>query len=547
MKLRLFFLVTGLLVVLGCVAPTGASSHTLQDQAVSDRSSTQRDTLGGVQSERSLGVFLGGVPGTGSVFTGLTGSNVLFGIQARHNFAGDLFGEARASIGTVNSRGGEARLIPLEYRLNVRLLPVLSAGKNRGEAISPYAYMGTGVLIHQTVEERPDPDPRTGNLGGKLPASSFFSLDDGVTPKFSFGVGFEIQFNTDVHLQVNAGGVRMLNEIPVRGKGYDHDYMEFSIGLNIRMGGRRDGIGSVEEPQPPEADVPPQIVEVKRGKEEAEEDSTGREGEMPHSSVRVDTLYESSCVFSVQVGGYESYSNALQAVRTLSDLTGEYPRIYLDSVRMLYVVRTSERGSLAESLEFLAEVREAEEFEDAMVYQSCEGSEATPIPYQVQVAAFGDSLRARNYVDNVNRRHGTALQIQRSDEGDVYRVRSRTYDSILEAEQALDELQNAGIGAEMFVARGEPPRTYRPTYRYLLQLGNYETLEEGLSQYRVWQPRVDWNLQLWHYLGEKSRVILGYMSTDWGPLRQQAEISEDRFPSLRTEIILVSEVSPSSP
>lgn len=479
-------------------------------------------------ADRSLGLMAGGIPGGGSIPS--ASGNYLLGIYARHLYPGDLFGEIRASYGIAESRDLTARIIPLEYRLNFRLLPLISPGTAGDGGFSPYVFMGSGFLFHSTVASVPERDPRTGNLDGRLPASSLFELDNGLTPFFSLGAGFDVALDPSLTLNLTVGSTRPFHQIALSGTGYRNHYLDLSVGINVKLPSRQ----RVARPKPSRPAAPPP-----RQDREPQEDSltvrgaaqdtlAGEAAPMP-----VVTYAVSECEFSVQAGGFLSYRNAVDMVDSLRVVTGAHPVIYYDSNRELYVVRSAPAGSPSDALALLERLRDRPAFGGAALYQGCgPGTAPPPLRFQVQMGAFSDSVNARKKEQALENQFNVNLQVQQAGDSGLFRVRGVSYPTLGEGREALRELKAMGMGDTLFLARGTPERPYTPRYSFLLQLQRHRELEEARRGLSDLQQQTGRTLEVWRYDGQGGYYVVGYRGDEWADLQAFRRELESQLPEL---------------
>lgn len=497
--------------------------------AAAQTTPAESDTSGA----RYLGVLTGLTPANPA--PAVQGAGYRFGIYTQKSYSADFFGEARLSIGDSRYDGRRFRLIPAEYRLNFRPVIRLFDAMSRRGAISPYFYMGGGMLYHKPIEDDPVPDPRTRRLNERLPASSLYSFESGLTPLFSFGGGVDIRLAPRMSLGVQVGSVRLLNQIALSGERFRDSYLDVSVGLQIRMDRcarpGKETLPPVAKPAKEEGPPPP-------GAERRELAADTAVAEQPLDTVKTelagvtaDTLSLADCLFSVQVGGYSTPANAIRAIDSTGVGTVDEYGMYHDTGRDLYVVRSRPDSSLSGATDRLRALKSQDEesaAEPVLVRRCGEVPGLQPLRYQIQFAALSDSLNAVGYAEKLAERHGIETAAERGD-GGLYKVRTRAYPSLTGARAALRELRKEGAGEGLFLAVADTETGYAPSYDYMLQAGDYSSsgeFVERLDQFRE-ATGMEGELLLTRRAGGDDRYVLVVRPASWQELLAMRQKMED--------------------
>lgn len=511
--------------------------------AAAQTTPAESDTSGA----RHLGLLAGFTPADPAPALQQTGYR--FGIYTQKSYSADFFGETRLSIGVSRYDGRRFRLIPAEYRLNFRPVIRLFDAVSRKGAISPYFYMGGGMLYHKPLEGEPVPDPRTGRLEGRLPPSSLYSFEGGLTPLFSFGGGVDIRLAPRLSLGLQLGSVRLLNQIALSGDAFRDSYVDASLGLQIRMD-RRASPGKrtpppVAEPGKKEAQPPPV---ADRDKPAADTTAAGEPQDTREAAlagVTADTLSLADCRFSVQVGGYSTPANAIRAIDSTGVGKVDDYNIYHDTSRDLYVVRSRPVSSLREAEDRLRALRSQygnTEDEPLLVRRCGEVPALQTLRYQVQFAALSDSMNAAAHAEKLAGRFGIETTVVQED-GGLYKVRTGTYPTLSTARAALRKLMDEGAGEGLFLAVAEPETVYAPSYGYMLQAGVYSSsgdFMEGLDRFRE-VSGLEGALLLVRRSGGDDRYMLVVRPASWQELLEMRQTMDESGWAPRPVIHLIEE------
>lgn len=154
----------------------------------------------------------------------------------RYELSSRMEGEFSIGLGILKSRDYQTRLIPINY--NIHFYP-FEKSQSIEESIFHWSelflYTGFGALNYAHVRiPRPD-DPLTVNAGRTIPNSTFWSFGNNWTWQLPIGVGYQLQLDPKVNVNLKAGytftGSREIEAL----SGSNHDgYWSVSIGLSFR-------------------------------------------------------------------------------------------------------------------------------------------------------------------------------------------------------------------------------------------------------------------------------------------------------------------------
>lgn len=518
----------------------------LFDSTVNDGkefANSEADTLTGLPSNEqrlapamgsvkngSVGLLTGAVQ-SGSNF-GIGESDFIFGVYHRQLFGDYFFGEARTSIGIFSDERQKARVIPVEYRIHYRLSRLARDGHGGNRFHSPYFYLGVGILYHKPLEITPPLDPRFGRLdGGRLPSSSLFDFNDGFTPFIPVGIGLDIRLDPAVNLNLQVGYHRILNELTIRGDGFQSHYMGFTIGLNFRRSAPSGPERRKEQILPPIVESPPTEPEPVTVGEVSPQEHADKPLPLEAETVdaepianafppgmRVDTV-EEVCRYSVQVGSFQSLQRAIQVLEEATTKTGDSFDIWYNRQNGYYMVRARPEKS------HLDAVRKAESVErtagnfDVAIVQQCGldriETEPMPLQFQVQIAAFQGKERAVRYAGELRENRGIDIVVQQSDDSAFYRVRTKPYETIFEARQALRLLESMGLGEDLFLTSAPETTRFEPDFDYILQAGVFMTVEEAAERARKIQSETVYPLRVLVDEQENLILLFDFPEADW--------------------------------
>lgn len=475
----------------------------------------QMELSGEVEQKGSVGLLSGTVQSGSNA--GIGESDFIFGIYYRRQYGDYFFGDARAAIGIVTDPFQKVRIIPVEYRLNLRFKGQSGSGSGGYRPLSPYLYAGVGLLYHKTLEVNPPVDPRLGRLDGRLPTSSLFEFDDGVTPVIPVGIGVDILLDPAVNLTLQAGYQRVMNRFALSGNAFKNHYLGLSIGLNFRSRNPSRPIPQTQPAPPPFADRPKtggedlisdteeKITEMRSEKSLAADTVAPRSApsaDIIPGGMRVDTLESGRCQYSVQIGSFRTFQGAIQAVDEFTTNTGQTFEIWFNRRNRLYMVRTRGGETLAEASRQAVRFEHTSSLTDIAVLSQCyaenSATKSQPLQFRIQIASFHNRSNAQRFAAKVQDTHQIQVIIQETESSDLYRVKTNPYGSVLEARKALNILRSKGVGNDLFLSAEPETKRFSMEFDQNLQVGIYYTLQEAVRQ----------SDKILTELGHKTRIVV---------------------------------------
>lgn len=553
--MRKTVLIQGIIILTGVIfwSSEGKAASALLFQEVSfeevkdpgrEEISSEADTLGEVhlQEEKTMteagngnkvaAGFLGGLIQSGSN-SGPGRSDFYFGVSHRQLFGDHFFGEAMASIGMMTDDLQKVRLIPAEYRLNYSFNRGSLSGSGRYNMLSPYLFVGVGLLYHKPIEITPPLDPRTGRLEGRLPSSSLFDFDDGLTPVIPAGIGLDVHLDSSVMLNLQVGYHRVINKFALHGEGFRNHYVGFTVGLNFR---RTESAEPVSRPQP--APRPIADVSMRDESDSPAEETDAEEGAVkPLPPVKetpdrkrvtedfppglpMDTVESGKCRYSVQVGSFQTMDGAVRVLEEATAKTGYSFDIWYNRRNRMYMVRSRPGASLGETVSKAENVERTTGLFDVAVLHQCDpdpGGAKSPHPlqYQVQIAAFESMKNAVRYAADLRGGRRMDIVVRQSEDSAFYRVKTKPYETIFEARQAMKLLQSMGLGKDLFLTATPEMTRFSMDFEYSLQVGMFLTEEEAAARVSKLQSETDYPFRVLTDEQEQKLLFVDMPEADW--------------------------------
>ena len=445
-------------------------------------------------------------PGTGTL------QDYSFGLYMRQAYTNWLGGELSGSVGTMSGSDFRARVVPVDYQFHLRFAP-----KAR---VSPFLYAGGGLLFHQMVEG--PSGTAVGGGEGTSETAPIWPREDGVSQYIPVGLGLAFQLDPRVHVDLKMGYSRSMHISQLSDVEFGRDLWGVTVGL--RFDPRAPSPEPADPPvHPPLADTP---TEEPSEEEPAPEPAAPSLADAP-AHVQVDTLDAQACEYGVQLGPYESYTDALAAAQSAPD--GEALRLYDDAVADAYVARTDPVATKDAAMDQQAALGEAADEPAAVVHRcgTVDQTELTPIRFSIQVASFSDAAGADQAAASEEERLDTSLSVHAAD--GVYRIRTTPYETPADAAAAREKLIAAGAQEDIFMAReDEPPRSTLAVERHLY-VHAFDTEEEALELaeevYADHQQATRLVVD-----GDRIHLMLPEVAADWTALVELQEEMQAAYP-----------------
>lgn len=188
--------------------------------------------------------------------------------------------------------------------------------------------------------------------------------------------------------------------------------------------------------------------------------------------------FENGCRYSVQVGGFESFSNSLNYAEQAEERTGfEFEILYNNS---LFSIRTKSQKSLLETISLQRTIEENfDENQLVGFVQQCydNGRERPqPLKYQIQLGFFQSEQNAISFKETILNEHNIESIIEQKSL-QAYTVSTLSLSSIKTAQQRLERFKNLE-GLEAAFIKFDPNSVVEYSFSYQIQLGSFATKQE---------------------------------------------------------------------
>ena len=188
--------------------------------------------------------------------------------------------------------------------------------------------------------------------------------------------------------------------------------------------------------------------------------------------------FENGCRYSVQVGGFESFSNSLSYAEQAEKRTGyEFEILYNNS---LFSIRTKSQKSLLETISLQKSIDERlDENQITGFVQQCynNGKERPqPLKYQIQLGFFQSEQNAISFKESILEEYNIESIIEQKSL-QAYTVNTLPLNSIKAAQQRLERFKTIeGLGAAFI--KFDPSTVVEYSFSYQIQLGSFSTKQE---------------------------------------------------------------------
>jgi len=189
--------------------------------------------------------------------------------------------------------------------------------------------------------------------------------------------------------------------------------------------------------------------------------------------------FENGCRYSVQVGGFESFTTSLNFSQEAQAKTGvEFEIMYNNS---LFSSRTVSKRSLSETISLQSKLEEEldENQVRGFVQQCYENGKNRPQPlkYQIQLAFFQSEQNALSFREMLSEEYGIDAVIDRISP-QAYSVLTQPLDDVVVAKQRLETIQSIEVLSAAFI-KYDPNTVYDYSFIYQIQLGSFATKDEA--------------------------------------------------------------------
>lgn len=163
------------------------------------------------------------------------------------------------------------------------------------------------------------------------------------------------------------------------------------------------------------------------------------------------STFSEACRYSIQLGGFQSFSNALSVASEAIDQTNlDFDITYNGR---LFSVRSQVNGNIYNSLEDINTISSYYENQVTPVIHQCYQNPAnrpTPVQYQIQMGAFQQRKNALAFISNLMQNHQVSANISTTSD-QMYKVVSNPFNSLKAALQQMEYLENENAGGNNFL------------------------------------------------------------------------------------------------
>lgn len=190
------------------------------------------------------------------------------------------------------------------------------------------------------------------------------------------------------------------------------------------------------------------------------------------------STFESTCRYSVQLGGFQSFANALRKATEAINKTDMDFDITFNG--HLFSVRSKVNNQIFKSLENYRTIADNYPGQvTALIHQCYENPKSlpTPVQYLIQMGAFSDRENVLSFTSGLLQEHGVTGKIS-SSSNQMYKVVSEPYSSLKSALAQLNYLKDENIGGGNFITltnlRSAPYK-----FNFQIQVGSYSDYNDA--------------------------------------------------------------------
>ncbi len=190
------------------------------------------------------------------------------------------------------------------------------------------------------------------------------------------------------------------------------------------------------------------------------------------------SAFNEICQYTVQLGGFQSFSNALSKAREAINKTDiDFDITYNGH---LFSVRSKTQDQISESLNEFQTISQNYPGQLAPVIHQCYQNpqdRPTPLQYMIQMGAFQNRQNALAFTSDLIEDHKVSANIK-TGSSQIYKVVSKPFTSLKAALKQLNYLKNQDIGANSFLTFSDITSTpYK--FNFQLQIGSYSKLNKA--------------------------------------------------------------------
>lgn len=241
----------------------------------------------------------------------------------------------------------------------------------------------------------------------------------------------------------------------------------------------------------------------------------------------------SGCQFSVQIGGFQSFTNALN--KAMQTVNGTDIDVNITHNGRLFSVRSAPENSLQSTLahhEVLT--RNFQNGPLAIVHQCYENQDKLPEPleFQIQLGAFGTEENAQSFASRVQNSHNVSTAITTTS-GGLFRVTAKPGSSVQNTVQQSKKLQN-DLGIRNFV-NYEKLISVPYEFNFQIQAGLFGAQDAANSTSQKISNLMGINTSI-ESLNQNRYALLTPVSSDWDQTLQT--FSDLSFTSYELEPVI---------
>lgn len=188
-----------------------------------------------------------------------------------------------------------------------------------------------------------------------------------------------------------------------------------------------------------------------------------------------------SCSFSVQIGGFESFFNALNIAEEVEKNTTYEIDIFYNT--NLFSVRTKTRNSLSEALKIQKVISSRmATLETTAIIQQCYNSKQvipTPLRYQIQLGYFQTKQNADNFVERLLTEYQLQTEVKQFSPN-AYTVLTISNPSLKASLEKLSSYNAKNISPNIFI-RYVPVPFVDYNFTIQLQIGTFSSKDKALE------------------------------------------------------------------
>tara|TARA_R110002126_G_scaffold42758_2_gene123051 strand:+ start:12990 stop:14729 length:1740 start_codon:yes stop_codon:yes gene_type:complete len=188
--------------------------------------------------------------------------------------------------------------------------------------------------------------------------------------------------------------------------------------------------------------------------------------------------FENGCRYSIQVGGFESFSNSFNFSKDAEEKTGlKFEILYNNS---LFSSRTASNSSFLETIALQETIEEKLDNDQITGFvQQCydDGrNRPQPLNYQIQLAFFQNEQNALSFIETLAEKYNIDAVIEQKSL-QAFTLLTKPIHSISATQKKLEEIKSIDILNGAFI-KFDPSTVSEYSFTYQIQLGSFSTKQE---------------------------------------------------------------------